>query len=991
MYCLLTEDEALDGTDDEDPPMDLNEENMEISINALNGNTDFNTFRVKGKAYGHELQILIDGGNTHCFLDEMMANRLGCELEQTTPMVVSVADGRQMVSQCVLSKFLMGDPSPVEYDYNAMTITVSKNGKKWGLQALKQRSELHLITTKGMTKLMKEGAYGFVEQLHLIAVVPVTRTSLLTQDTSLSTQLTAYSDIFEEPQGLPPQRTIQHQIVLKPDAVLKKMHPYRYSYSQKNEIETIVKSMLKQGIIQPNQSPFGSPILLVKKKDGTWRMCIDYRYLNSLTVKYNFPIPIIDELLDELHGACYFSKIDLRSGYFQIRMSKDDVQKTSFVTHQGHYEFLVMPFSLCNAPSTFQSLANNVFAPYLRKFILVFFDDILVYSKTWSDHLAQLQITLELVRQHQLFAKQSKCDFGKESVEYLGHIISKDGVSTDPSKVECMKEWPLPRSVKELRGFLGLTGYYPKFIKSYGILSKPLSELLRKDSFKWTYACDKGIGTVLMQEQRPIAYLSKGLSTRNQGLSMYEKEFLAILHAVHKWKHYLCGHHFFVIKTDHQSLKHILEQKVDTALQQKWISKLLGLDYEKSYEHDAEFLPIIQAKIVQGATQPSFTLQGGVLRNDNKICVGQGSKLRDKIIGTLHDSAIGGHSGIQGTYQRLKAMFYWPKLKEDVTKWLQACDICQRSKAEHMLYPGLLLPLPIPNQAWASISMDFIEGLPKSEGKDCILVIVDCLTKYSHFLSLTHPFTAEGVAKVFMDHIHKLHGLPISIVTDRDKVFTSSFWKEFFKLLGTTLSFSTTYHPQTDGQTERLNQCIDNYMRCMCHLRPKQWNQWLSLAEYWYNTNFHTSLKLTPFQALYGYPPGPLTIDPYIPSIQLEVDEYLTERGKLIELLKHNLKEAQNRMNVYADKHRTEEVLRVYPAKLLARRLISRRNMAVPQVLVQWENYSESDATWEDYYDIICKFPDVDIDPQGRGSNLPGGNVMSGWRMKTESQQFVSD
>ncbi|KAL0319602.1 UNVERIFIED_CONTAM: Transposon Ty3-G Gag-Pol polyprotein [Sesamum radiatum] len=202
-------------------------------------------------------------------------------------------------------------------------------------------------------------------------------------------------------------------------------------------------------------------------------------------------------------------------------------------------------------------------------------------------------------------------------------------------------------------------------------------------------------------------------------------------------------------------------------------------------------------------------------------------------------------------------------------------------------------PLAIPTQAWASISMDFIEGLPKSEGKDCILVVVDRLTKYAHFLALTHPFSAETVARIFMDHIYKLHGLPINIVSDRDKVFTGTFWKELFKLLGTTLSLSTAYHPQTDGQTERVNQCIENYLRCMCHMRPKQWNRWLSLAEYWYNTNFHTGLKLTPFHALYGYLPGPLTIDPYIPTTHPEVKEYLQERSKLLELLKLNLTEAK--------------------------------------------------------------------------------------------------
>ncbi|KAL0329707.1 UNVERIFIED_CONTAM: Transposon Ty3-I Gag-Pol polyprotein [Sesamum radiatum] len=696
--------------------------------------------------------------------------------------------------------------SPVEYDYVGMAVTVSKKDVKVRLQALSQRSELQMVSAQSMSKLIKQGAYGFVGQVHAMCGEQLSFPTV--SSTAIDTLLESYADIFQEPQGLPPSRGVEHQIQLKPDAIPKKMHPYRYSFAQKNEIEKIVKELLESGMIQPSQSSFGSPVLLVKKKDGSWRMCIDYRYLNSLTIKHNFPIPVVDELLDELHGARFFSKIDLRSGYFQIRMRQEDIPKTSFVTHQGHYEYLVMPFGLCNAPSTFQSLMNMVFSPYLRKFILVFFDDILIYSKTWEEHLQQLQLTLEVLRKNQLFAKRSKCDFGKQSVEYLGHIISVNGVATDPSKVECMKSWPLPKDVKGLRGFLGLTGYYRKFLKDYGTISRPLTELLKKDGFLWTDsataafeqlkaamvsapvlalpdfakpfvvetdACDKGIGAVLMQDHRPIAYLSKALGPRTQGLSVYEKEFLAILLAVTKWKHYLVGNHF-VIKTDQQSLKYILEQKVDNALQQKWISKLLGLDYEvqyrkgcenkaadalsrrehpecaavtvvipnwvtdivRSYDGDDEFLPVIQAKSIDDAAYPMFSLQGGVLRKEGRICVGKNTDVRRRIVQVLHDSSIGGHSGINGTYQRVRSMFFWGKLKEDVVQWIQSCDVCQKAKAERVPYPGLLQPLPVPHQAWSSVSMDFVEGLPKSEGRNCIMVVVDRFTKYlTSWLSLT--------------------------------------------------------------------------------------------------------------------------------------------------------------------------------------------------------------------------------------------------------------
>ena len=247
-----------------------------------------------------------------------------------------------------------------------------------------------------------------------------------------------FEDVFQEPKGLPPHREFDHAISLLPNSAPVNSRPYRYSPLQKDEIERQVAEMIQAGIMKPSMSPYASPVLFVKKKDGMWRFCVDYRRLNSVIVKSKFPLPVIDELLDELAGAKWFSKLDLRSGYHQIRMVESDEEKTAFKTHQGQYQFRVMPFGLTNAPATFQCLMNAIFARFIRKFVLVFMDDILIFSEDLEQHQQHLQEVLSVLREHQLFAKLSKCSFAQQELEYLGHIIFDKGVSIDPAKTAAM-------------------------------------------------------------------------------------------------------------------------------------------------------------------------------------------------------------------------------------------------------------------------------------------------------------------------------------------------------------------------------------------------------------------------------------------------------------------------------------------------------------------------------------------------------------------------
>ena len=531
-----------------------------------------------------------------------------------------------------------------------------------------------------------------------------------------------HSKVFETPKSVPPIRDHDHAIHLIPGSVPPNIRPYKYPYAQKSEIERIVVEMLEVGMIQPSQSSFSTPIELVHKKNGLWRMCPDYRELNKLSIKDKFPISVIDELLDELHGSIYFTKLDLHSRYRQIKMKAKDILKTTLRTHEGHYEFLVMPFGFTNAPLTFQGLMNSIFKPTLRKFVLVFFDDILIYNNSWKDHVQHVDRVLKLLEEKQLYAKGSKCFYGVQEVEYLGHIVSHEGVKVDPSKIKTINEWKIPTSIKHLRGFLGLTEYYRKSVKNYGRITTPPTTLLKKDAFLWTteamkafehlkdapcqalilttsvftksfiVECDalgNGIGAVLMQEERPIAFESHPIKGKYLHKAIHEKEMLAILHAIKKWQPNLMGRHFKV-KMDHDSVKYFLEQRLFSEEQQKWVTKMLGYDFEVMYkkwkqnvvvdalsrkDEDVEallcFIFIIQPDWINEArdewkndeevwaliqklqqdlsTSDTFSWKYDSLWYKGRLYLCQNSQLKRKIIMELHASPLGGHLGFLKT------------------------------------------------------------------------------------------------------------------------------------------------------------------------------------------------------------------------------------------------------------------------------------------------------------------------------------------------------
>lgn len=303
---------------------------------------------------------------------------------------------------------------------------------------------------------------------------------------------------------------------------------------------------------------------------------------------------------------------------------------------------------------------------------------------------------------------------------------------------------------------------------------------------------------------------------------------------------------------------------------------------------------------------PHYTFSNEILRYKGLIYVGSQTNLRKNIFSVFHESSIGGHSGIQATIKKVRAYFVWDTITADIKLWVQECEVCQRHKPESISYPGLLQPLELPYKPWTDISMDFIEGLPNSEGRTVILVIIDRFSKFAHFIGLHHPYTTSTIARVFIDHIYSIHGLPQTIVTDRDKIFVSLFWQTLFKQLGVKLCLSSAYHPQSDGQTERLNRYLECYLRCMCSDHPKKWWSWLNLAQWWYNTNYHNALQCTPFQALFGMPPPHLNFHQIESSRLPAVDNFIRDRSGVLADLRNKLLHAQVRMKNYTDQHRTE-------------------------------------------------------------------------------------
>jgi transposase InsO family protein len=943
-----------------------------------------------------------------------------------------------------------------------------------------------------------------------------------TSSEGLPSELLAYKDVFapENAKTLPPQKATDHTIELKDGETPPYGPIYPLSQTELRELRAYLDENLDNGRIRPSKSPAGAPILFVPKKDGSLRLCVDYRGLNKVSVKNRYPLPLISEILDRLTGAKFFSKIDIQDAYYRIRIREGEEWKTAFRTRYGHFEYTVMPFGLTNAPATFQNYIHTALRGLLDVVCVAYLDDILIYSpdrETHTDHICQV---LQRLREAQLYAKPTKCTFFQDQVEFLGFVISTAGISMDKQRVEAITSWEIPKSYHEIQVFLGFCNFYRRFIRAYSLIALPLTSLLRgskngkkpgsvelsNDETQAFHrllnafqeapvlqhfdpqkniriepdASNLGMAGILSQPDddgkwHPVAFWSKKFSGAELHYSTPDQELFAIVYSFKQWRHYLEGSKYPVeVLSDHANLQTFMKQPKLNGRQARWlmfltpfefvikhrsgktnpadglsrkpnasqvapaaelttpIQKRFASDQGVNIQHVAarkndndesgtpeltkeerdsrrasqhRRVPIRRRAFVKGENRRRASLyrrvplhyivyrrrasrdkvvshcyiglisegdaivvhtaggdraitqreveracvveqvysvgattelkamigqiqgedlearrrivgvsqskrgttgwsvqetnstadlktqigqiqgedpetrrrianlptemrgsrnwlidQEGLLRYQGRLYIPERNGLRQKLLKTYHDDPLAGHFGRTRTTELLKRKFHWVNMQNDVAQYVKECAVCQGAATPRHRPYGKLEPLPIPQRPFSDLSMDFITHLPqtiyKDQTVDSILVIVDRFSKYAVFLPVSSTIDAVQLAELFHQEIELRFGPPDSIVSDRGSIFTSKFWSKLCYQSHIKLRFSTAFHPQTDGQTERMNQVLENYLRCFIDTEQTNWPILLPTAQFATNNAINSTTGLTPFKALYGYDPN---------------------------------------------------------------------------------------------------------------------------------------
>lgn len=833
--------------------------------------------------------------------------------------------------------------------------------------------------------------------------------------TEIPEEYSRYSKLFSEELEtvLPKHTRWDHEITLKDGKEPELCKAYPLNPKHTEALKEFLDENLRKGFIRPSQSPAGYPILFVPKKNGKWRMCVDYRKLNQITIKNGYMLPLMAEIRDKTLGARYFTALDLKGAYNLIRIKEGNEYLTAFRTTRGHYEFLVMPFGLTNAPATFQTMINDVLRQY-DMFVIVYLDDILIFSSTLEEHKKHVHKVLQTLQDNNLLVEPTKCEFHKSEVTFLGYVLSHNQIRMDPKKVASIQDWPKPNTIKEVQSFLGFVNFYRRFVEGYSRIALPLTDLTKKKEgqdkpiFKWeekqqrafeelkaailtepvlmipdpakpfeleTDASGFALGAQLTQRDEqghphPVAFFSRKLHGSELNYGIPDQELMAIIEAFKEWRHYLSGTTQPVkVLTDHKNLTTFTTTKDLGGRQIRWsefmsefnfvITHVKGkdngradalsrrLDYKTKEETRSEAIFRFNDKgemelnhqedpedrelnatwtvkpndewtakfkkeyydddYIQGKERPWITEKDGLYYYNDRIYVPV--KYTHELFKEYHEHPLHGHQGIAKTLSRIRRTYDFPIARDVAKDVIHNCDVCNKAKsAKHAPY-GELRPIAPPDRAWGTIAMDFIVKLPLSKEPmtnvqyDSILVITDKLTKYAYFVPYKEASNAKELAYAFMKNITSQHGVPQQIITDRDKLFTSNFWKALMDKLGLKHKLSTAFHPQTDGQTERLNQTLEQYLRSYVSWKQDDWVELLPMAQWAYNSSDIESIKMSPFKANFGMDPkdnlGQIGISK-VPA----VEELAVEMKQLHEALQQEWIFLQNRMAYYANKKR---------------------------------------------------------------------------------------
>jgi hypothetical protein len=852
-------------------------------------------------------------------------------------------------------------------------------------------------------------------------------------------------------------------------------HQPLYNLS-KTELELLRKYLeeyLARGWIRHSKSPAGAPILFAKKKDGTMRLCVDYRGLNRITVKNRHPLPLINESLERLAGAKYYTKLDVKEAYHRVRIQEGEEWKTAFRTRYGHFEYTVMPFGLTNAPAQFQAYIYQVLAGLVDVTCIVYLDDILIFSNTEEEHVKHVKEVLHRLRDAKLFLKLPKCEWHTQRTEYLGYIVSPEGIEVDEKRIQTILEWPEPRTVREIRVFIGFMNYYRRFIANFSRLALPLTKLTQKgpeaargghaqrreesqvldldkeakeafqklkNSFREipilahferhrktkaeVDASGGAIAGILSQwypeegktgRWRPIDFFSRKLITAEYNYGTHDQELLAIVKSLEHWRQYLEGIHFDIY-TDHQNLKWFMETKTLSHRQVRSYLVLSGFDFtivhrpgannpadgpsrrpdymaeaqKPAQKYNEAFVQPMKDLLKHGNQQSVLVAAvrtRSALRSEEQDVLTNALKefqleeqrqipdprnmeereetdedseatsdesepeeapsgpkrarttrrttqyprtaeQKSQAIQECHDGPLAGHFGARRTLEKLQRHYSWRGMRKDVEQYCKECLICRKSTpARHRPY-GLLYPLPIPDYPWEEVTMDFITELPPSKISgvvyDAILVIMDRLTKMAHYVPARADWDGSDLAQGWIREVIRLHGVPKRIISDRGPLMNSRHWDTFLHYLNARRVLTSAFHPQTDGQTERQNQTLEQYLRCFCALEQDDWALWISVGEFAYNDSVHSTTGVTPFQAYHGrHPRGAdwpkMALGEGESPMATEVAQRVIE---LQQECRRKIKAANAYQEEYANKHRAPIPFRVGDQVLVSNRHI---------------------------------------------------------------------